>query len=154
MLIAQDLIWFRLICWSHRTSCSPHMLIAQDLIWFRLICWLHRTYSCYVCLDLPSTASLVEIWSSLGSFDSSEFIFFLSEGLSKAFIGCKTLLHSAFIFLDRKTYIWCSMSCNVWLCMNEMLMHWFPFYVVLQICHLLAHAYFAGLLVQSLSPLP
>ena len=37
--------------------------------------------------------------------------------------------------------------------MNEMLMHWFRFYVVLQICHLLAYAYLAGLLVQSLSPL-
>ena len=32
---------------------------------------------------------------------------------------------------DRKTCIWCSMSCNVWLYMNEMLMHWFPFYVFL-----------------------
>ena len=32
---------------------------------------------------------------------------------------------------DKKTYIWCSMSCNVWLCMNEMLVHWFQFYVFL-----------------------
>ena len=57
---------------------------------------------------------------------------------------------------DMKTYIWCNMSCNVWLCMNEMLVHWFHFYVFsfYKICHLLAHAYFAGLLVQSPSPLP
>ena len=34
MLIAQDLILSCLICWSHRTSCSPHMLIAQDSAWF------------------------------------------------------------------------------------------------------------------------
>ena len=56
---------------------------------------------------------------------------------------------------DKKTYIWCNMSCNVWLCMNEMLVHWFHFYVFsfYQICHLFTHAYFAGLLVQSLSPL-
>ena len=56
---------------------------------------------------------------------------------------------------DMKTYIWCNMSCNVWLCMNEMLVHWFHFYVFSfnQICHLFAHAYFTGLLVQSLSPL-
>ena len=32
---------------------------------------------------------------------------------------------------DRKTCIWCSMSCNVWSCMNEMLVHWFRFYVFL-----------------------
>ena len=32
---------------------------------------------------------------------------------------------------DRKTCIWCSMSYNVWLCMNEMLVHWFQFYVFL-----------------------
>ena len=40
--------------------------------------------------------------------------------------------------------------------MNEMLVHWFHFYVFsfYQIRHLFAHAYFAGLLVQSLSPLP
>ena len=129
MLIAQDLIWFRLVCRSHRTSCSPHMLIAQDLIWFRLVCWSHRTwfgfasyadctgldvrlvcwlhrtwfhFSFFTYLDLPLSAAQVEIWSSLKIFDSMEFIFFLPEGLSEAFIRCGTPLHSAFIFQIEK----------------------------------------------------
>ena len=49
MLTAQDLAWFA--SYANCTGLNlvlPHMLIAQDL-------------ACYVCLDLPSTASLVEI---------------------------------------------------------------------------------------------
>ena len=40
-----------------------------------------------------------------GLFENSdlfEIIFFLFEGLSKAFIGCTTLFHSAFLFQTRK----------------------------------------------------
>ena len=118
MLIAQDLILSCLVCWSHRTSCSPHMLIAQDLFLLRLS---GLTVDCQFGWDLKF----------FENFDSSDFIFFLSEGLSKAFIGCKTLFHSAFILQIGKTCIWCSMSWNVWLYMNEMLMHWFLFYVFL-----------------------
>ena len=87
MLIAQDLIWFRLVCWSHRTSCSPRMLIAQDLISFFIFYFPGLTSECRFGWDLK----LFE------NFDSSEFIFFLPEGLSEVFIWCKTLLHSAFI---------------------------------------------------------
>ena len=45
--------------------------------------------------------------------------FFLPEGLFEAFIGSKTFFQSTFLFQIRKTHIWCNVSCNVWLCMNE-----------------------------------
>ena len=32
---------------------------------------------------------------------------------------------------NKKTYVCCNTSCNIWLCMNEMLVHWFQFYVFL-----------------------
>ena len=65
------------------------MLIAQD---FNLV----------ICLGL-------HLWCQFGwdlkffeDFDSLEFIFFLLEGLSEAFIKCETLLHSVFLFQIRK----------------------------------------------------
>ena len=67
------------------------MLIAQDFISF----FLHFsffTYWTYLERQFGWDLKLFE------NFDSSEFIFFLSEGLSEAFIRCETLLHSAFIF--------------------------------------------------------
>ena len=116
MLIAQDFIWFASDADYTRLNLgSPWMLTAQDLILFRLRCWLHKTSSCFasdanhtgllfdsICLDL-------HLWCQFGwdlkffeDFDSLEFIFFLPEGLSKAFVGCKTLLHSAFLFQIKK----------------------------------------------------
>ena len=158
MLIAQDLIFVCLRYWLHRTcSCfasdvdctwlnfgSPRMLIAQDLILF---------------IHLGS-----HLWCQFGwdlkffeDFDSLEFIFFLPEGLSEAFIGCKTLLHSAFLFQIRKhvsdavcrvMYDCAWMKC-LCICFHFMFFSFF-FY---QICHLLVHAYFAGLLARFSSAL-
>ena len=74
-------------------------------------------------LSLPSTASLVvlltlsristclglQLWCQFGwdlkileNFDLFELPFFLPEGLSESFIGCKTLFHFAYLFQIRK----------------------------------------------------
>ena len=162
MLIAQDLILVAsdadrtgLTCFasdaSHRTCSgfasdadrtglqlgSPRMLIAQDLILF-------------IRLGLHLWCQFFE------DFDPSDIISFLPEGLFETFIRCETPLYSAFLF-----QIWNHISdaiCHAmydcaWvkcLCIGFTFM-FFSFY---QICHLLAHAYFAGLLVQSLSRRP
>ena len=45
------------------------------------------------------------------------------EGLSESFIGSKTFFLLCIPFSNKKTYIWYNVSCNVWLCMNEMSEH-------------------------------
>ena len=120
MLIAQDLIWFRLVCWSHRTSCSPHMLIAQDLISF------------FIFFYLPGLTSECRFGWDLKFFEDFWFngIYLLSPRRSFwSFYQVWDSFSFCIHISDRETCIWCSMSCDVWLCMNEMLMHWFPFYV-------------------------
>ena len=79
---------------------SPRMLIAQDFMFasYADCTGLDFTFSFFTFLDLPLSAGLDEICSSLKNFDSMELIFFLPEGHSEAFIRCGTLLHSAFIF--------------------------------------------------------
>ena len=42
------------------------------------------------------------------------------ESLSEVFIRCKTLFLFYIPVSDKKTYIYCNVSCNVWLCKNEM----------------------------------
>ena len=107
MLIVQDLILFRLGCWSHRTS--SWFASDVDCTGLNLVClgcWLHRTYSClFIWARIrthTSDASLVEIWSSLKILIHWILSSFSPKGLSEAFIGCKTFLHSAFLFQMRK----------------------------------------------------
>ena len=148
MLIAQDLMWFRLVCWSHKTSCSPHMLIAPDLIVSA------RMLIAQDLLLLRLSGLIVDCqfgWDLkfFEDFDSMEFILFLPEGLSEAFIRCGTLLHSAFISQIEKHVS--DAVCRVmydyaWMKCSRIGFH-FMFFSLHQICHFLACAYFAGLLV-------
>ena len=102
MLIAQNLILFasnadctglnlvHLECWLHKTqSGSPLKLIAHDLI-LGISAWTHPWLP--VWLGFEILWKLRSIW----------IIIFLPENLSKAFIECKTLFYSVFLFQIRK----------------------------------------------------
>ena len=116
MLIAQDLAWFA--SYANCTGLdlvSPRMLIAQD-------------FTCYVCLDLSSTASSPNfhffIWTYLwlpvlqififfhldlpliASSSNFHFSFFSLSGLtSECQFGCALTLSHMFTWLD--LHLWC-----------------------------------------------
>ena len=86
-----------------------------------VVLWLY--HACLSDWTYTSDAKLVGIWDSLKTLVWLDYLL-LSESLSKAFIGCKILFFFFCIPVsDKKTYIWCNVSCNVWLCMNEMSEH-------------------------------
>ena len=89
------------------------------------------TSECQFGCALTSSCMLIELdlhlwcqtcWDSLKTLICLNYLF-PSEGLSKAFIGCKNLFLLCIPVSDKKTYIWCNVSCRVWLCMNEMSEH-------------------------------
>ena len=68
-------------------------------------------------------------WYSLKNSD----LFELSSSFRRSFWSFYRVqdpLSSCISILDMNTYIWCNVSCNVWLCMNEMSEHFlnFPFF--------------------------
>ena len=89
------------------------MLVAQDFI-LLIFTW---TYT--------SDASLVVIQNSLKA-PICLSSFFLKVFL-KLLLGTRPFftLYSYF----KQTYIWCNVSCNVWLCMNEMSEHLNSFFI-------------------------
>ena len=98
---------------------SPRMLVAQDLIWFdsnvdrtglNLVgLTLDHQFGCVLTLSCMFTWLDLHLWCQSG-YDSKFFeklwsvwiTFFPLEGLSKAFIECKTLFPLTFFFQIRK----------------------------------------------------
>ena len=91
-------------------------------------------------LDLPSNASLVAFWLHYTCLsywtytsDAKQLRFFKNSDLSElpssfrrsfwSFYRVQGLFSFCVPISDKKTYIWCNVSCNVWLCMNEMSKH-------------------------------
>ena len=123
MLIAQDFMFASYANCTGLDLVSPRMLIAQDFMFasyanctgldfiFHHFFLLGLTSECRFGWDLKffedfwfnGTYLLSprrSFWSFYQVWDSSSFCIHIS---------------------DRETCIWCSMSCDVWLCMNEML---------------------------------
>ena len=93
------------------------MLIAQDLLVTSV--WTYRRLPVWLRFEILWRFWFIRIYPL--SPRRSLWSFYQMQDPSSFYV------HTS----DRKTCIWCSMSCNVWLCMNEMLMHWFSFYVFL-----------------------
>ena len=100
--------------------------------------WLHFDFIAHA--YLIGLTPLIPAWlrfKILWKLRSVWITFFLPEGLSKAFIECKTpFFHSVLLFQIRKTYAWCNVPCNVWFCMNEMSDHLNLFFFI-WICFIL-----------------
>ena len=110
--------------------CQCFFIYLLTWTYFWLPVWL-RFWLCHAYLldwTYNSDAILVGIWNSLEILIYLNYLLFL-EGLSEAFIKCETLFHSTFLFQDKKTYTWCKVPCNVWLCMNEMSKHINSFFI-------------------------
>ena len=67
-------------------------------------------------------------WDFFENSDLFEFTFFLPKVFLKLLSSARTSFFCILI-LDMNTYIWCNVSCNVWLCMNEMFEHLNSFFI-------------------------